>query len=100
MQESWATSGKFELHIPQNSSSETTIHFEFDYLSTTSYIPYSTGQALLSSDLSDMSDGTALHELSAGETYQIDSDEFDSDDQGDNIGEEDYDELVAEGESH
>lgn len=47
-----------------------------------------------------MSDGTALHELSAGETYQIDSDEYDSDDQGDNIGEEDYDELVAEGEPH
>ncbi|KAI9636209.1 DHS-like NAD/FAD-binding domain-containing protein [Dioszegia hungarica] len=46
-----------------------------------------------------MSDGTALHELSAGETYQIDSDEYDSDDQGDNIGEKDYDELVAEAEN-
>lgn len=46
-----------------------------------------------------MSDGTVAHELKDGETYQIDSDEYDSDDNaGDQLGDAEYDELVAEGE--
>lgn len=44
-----------------------------------------------------MNEGSTVHELVSGETYQIDSDEYDSDDDGGKIAEEGYDDLVAEG---
>jgi NAD-dependent histone deacetylase SIR2 len=44
-----------------------------------------------------MDEGSQIHDLTPGETYQIDSDEYDSDDDGGQIAEEEYDDLVAEG---
>jgi hypothetical protein len=39
-----------------------------------------------------------VHEIKPGETYQIDSSEYDSEEERDNLGEEEYDALVDEGE--
>lgn len=47
-----------------------------------------------------MDDGTLPDHLIPGETYQIDSDEYDSDnDDGGPIAEEEFDDLIAEGKS-
>jgi len=39
-----------------------------------------------------------VHEIQPGETYQIDSSDYDSEEERDNLGEEEYDALVDEGE--
>ena len=44
-----------------------------------------------------MSDGALLHEITPGETYQLDSDEF-SEEEPESLGDEEYDGLVDEGE--
>ena len=45
-----------------------------------------------------MIDREVVHEIKSGETYQIDSDEYDSDGGLDDVEEEEYDKLVDEGE--
>ncbi|CAD6564613.1 MAG: NAD-dependent histone deacetylase sir2 [Tremellales sp. Tagirdzhanova-0007] len=45
-----------------------------------------------------MSDGALLHEITPGETYQLDSDEF-SEEEPESLGDEEYDGLVDEAES-
>lgn len=45
-----------------------------------------------------MSDGSLAHELTPGETYQIDSDDYDSEEGDTGIDDAEYDKLVAEGE--
>lgn len=44
-----------------------------------------------------MSDGSLVHEITPAETYQIDSDEYDSEAGIDDLGDEEYDRLVEEG---
>jgi hypothetical protein len=39
----------------------------------------------------------AVHEIRPGEGYDIDSDEFESDDEGDMIPDDEYDQLMEEG---
>ena len=48
-----------------------------------------------------MSDGTLMHELDPSEVYQVDSDEFDSEEDGNaaDMADEEYDRLVQEGNS-
>jgi len=38
-----------------------------------------------------------VHEIKPGETYQIDSSDYDSEEERDNLGEDEYDALVDEG---
>ena len=38
-----------------------------------------------------------VHEIKPGETYQIHSSDYDSEEERDNLGEEEYDALVDEG---
>ena len=45
-----------------------------------------------------MNEAGPCHEITLAETYQIDSDEWDSDEEKDNLGDEEYDRLVEEGE--
>lgn len=40
----------------------------------------------------------AVHEIQPGEGYDIDSDEFESEDEGDMIPDDEYDQLMEEGE--
>jgi hypothetical protein len=40
---------------------------------------------------------TAVHEIQPGEGYDIDSDEFESEDEGDMIPDDEYDQLMEEG---
>jgi NAD-dependent histone deacetylase SIR2 len=44
-----------------------------------------------------MSDGPLMHEISPADTYQIDSDEYDSEQELDNLPDDEYDRLVEEG---
>lgn len=44
-----------------------------------------------------MSDGDVVHEIKPGETYQLDSDEFNSEEEPDGLETEEYDDLVDEG---
>jgi NAD-dependent histone deacetylase SIR2 len=44
-----------------------------------------------------MSSGEVTHEIQPGETYQIDSSEYDSDEERDGLDEDEYDRLVDEG---
>ncbi|GFZ47915.1 Hydrolase acting on carbon-nitrogen bonds, other than peptide bonds in linear amides [Saitozyma sp. JCM 24511] len=46
-----------------------------------------------------MSDGSLVHEITPAETYQIDSDEYDSEAGIDDLGDEEYDRLVEEAET-
>lgn len=46
-----------------------------------------------------MSSSGVAHEIQPGETYQIDSSEYDSEEERDGLGEDEYDRLVDEGES-
>lgn len=46
-----------------------------------------------------MSSSGVAHEIQPGETYQIDSSEYDSEEERDGLGEDEYDKLVDEGES-
>jgi len=39
----------------------------------------------------------AVHEIQPGEGYDIDSDEFESEDEGDMLPDEEYDQLMEEG---
>ena len=39
----------------------------------------------------------AVHEIQPGEGYDIDSDEFESEDEGDMIPDDEYDQLMEEG---
>jgi NAD-dependent histone deacetylase SIR2 len=41
----------------------------------------------------------AVHEIQPGEGYDIDSDEFESEDEGDMIPDDEYDQLMEEGKS-
>ncbi|ORY20906.1 DHS-like NAD/FAD-binding domain-containing protein [Naematelia encephala] len=46
-----------------------------------------------------MSDGSLLHEVTPGETYQLDSEEYDSDEERDLVDDDEYDHLVEEAEN-
>ena len=50
--------------------------------------------------MSTISPGPEAHEITPSDAYQIDSDEFESEDEGDMIPDEEYDQLMEEGMFH
>ncbi|KAK4688847.1 hypothetical protein P7C73_g1254, partial [Tremellales sp. Uapishka_1] len=46
-----------------------------------------------------MSDGTVAHEITPAETYQLDSDDYDSEEERDGLGDDEYERLAEEAEN-
>lgn len=61
----------------------------------TRFLPVSANQG---SDIHSMAEESLAHEISPDETYQIDSDDYDSDQERDDLDDEEYEKLVDEGE--